>query len=197
MPEPLLDDIRDDARTCQRCPLYRDATQLVFGEGPDVADAILVGEQPGDSEDRQGRPFVGPAGRVLDEALHEAGLERQRLYLTNVVKHFKHEHRGKRRLHKRPNAYEIERCRWWLDLELAAVKAPVVVALGVTAASALLGRRVTLSRLRGDEIRFPSDRKLLATIHPSAVLRTPLAKRTAAMDGLVGDLRKVARSCIG
>lgn len=197
MPERLIDDIRDEARACQRCPLYRDATQLVFGEGPPVADAILVGEQPGDSEDRQGRPFVGPAGRLLDAALHEAGLERQRLYLTNAVKHFKHEQRGKRRLHKRPNAYEVERCRWWLDLELAAVNAPVVVALGVTAASALLGRRVTLSRLRGEAIPFAADRTLIVTIHPSAVLRTPSARRTAAMDGLVGDLRQVARRLVG
>src|ERR1700720_4622769 len=133
---------------CRRCPLYRDATQAVPGEGPKRATFMLVGEQPGDKEDLAGKPFVGPAGRVLDRALADAGLDRNKLFVTNAVKHFKFELRGKRRLHKRPNAYEIERCRWWLDLERAIVKPELVVALGATAARSLLNRSVSITSVR-------------------------------------------------
>jgi len=162
-----------EAARCQRCPLFRNATQVVFGEGPLDAAIMMVGEQPGDQEDRTGRPFVGPAGRVLDEALAQAGLERAQIYITNVVKHFKYEQRGKRRLHKKPNQSEIEQCRWWLDRELALVSPKLVVALGVTAAEALSGRRLVLSRSRGQPMRFLGDRPGLVTQHPSAILRVP------------------------
>jgi uracil-DNA glycosylase family protein len=182
-----------EAAHCTRCPLYRDATQVVFGEGPADARAVLVGEQPGDQEDIAGRPFVGPAGRLLDRALAEAGLDRGRLYLTNAVKHFKHELRGKRRLHKRPNADEIDRCRWWLDREIALIEPTVVVALGVTAASALFRRPVTLTRERGRITELANGTPAIVTAHPSAVLRVPgEAARHAAYAALVSDLRQVA-----
>src|SRR5579872_1754836 len=126
--------LAQEAASCQRCPLYKDATQTVFGEGNAAAALVLVGEQPGNQEDIQGHPFVGPAGAVLDRALAQAGLERSSVYVTNAVKHFKHEARGKRRLHKRPNRYEVEQCRWWLDREMAVIKPVLVVALGTTAA---------------------------------------------------------------
>ncbi len=185
-----LGALATQAATCQRCPLYANATQTVFGEGPRNAALMMVGEQPGDIEDRQGRPFVGPAGRVLDEALAEVGIERKSIYLTNAVKHFKNEPRGKRRLHKRPNQYEISRCRWWLDGELALVKPALVVALGVTAASALAGRRVVISRERARPVSFGAFAGLV-TVHPSAILRMREASdRHRAMAEFVGDLRK-------
>ena len=144
-----LRKLRDAEAQCTRCPLYRDATQVVPGEGPTSAPLMLVGEQPGNDEDLAGKPFVGPAGRVLDRALADAGLDRSKVFVTNAVKHFKFELRGKRRLHKRPNAYEIERCRWWLDLERAIVKPELVVALGATAARSLLNRSVSITTVRG------------------------------------------------
>ena len=144
-----LRKLRDAEAQCTRCPLYRDATQVVPGEGPTSAPLMLVGEQPGNDEDLAGKPFVGPAGRVLDRALADAGLDRSKVFVTNAVKHFKFELRGKRRLHKRPNAYEIERCRWWLDLERAIVKPELVVALGATAARSLLNRTVSIAAVRG------------------------------------------------
>lgn len=154
------------------------------------ASLMLVGEQPGDQEDREGRPFVGPAGRVLDRALREIGLDREKVFLTNVVKHFKHEMRGKRRIHKRPNTHEVEQCRWWLDRELALVRPHLVVALGVTAAQALAGRAVVLSHTRGRAITLADGRTGLVTIHPSSVLRMPdEASRHKAFDGFVEDLR--------
>src|SRR4051812_31268709 len=139
--------LRSEENICRRCPLYRNATQAVPGEGPKSAPMMLVGEQPGDQEDRAGHPFVGPAGRVLDRALDDAGIARKQVFVTNAVKHFKHEMRGKRRLHKRPNAYEIDRCRWWQGLERAIVKPGVIVALGATAARSVLGRPGTIGKL--------------------------------------------------
>lgn len=196
-PTAGLADVAKEAAGCTRCPLFRNATQVVFGEGPAKARIMMVGEQPGDQEDRLGRPFVGPAGRVLDRALQQVGLDRGSVYLTNAVKHFKHEQRGKRRLHKHPNRAEIEQCRWWLDRELAMIEPELVVGLGAIAASALMGRAVTLSRERGRLLRWPDGHAGLATIHPSAVLRMPdEASRAKAFEGLVGDLR-VAAEMIG
>src|SRR5437764_163174 len=148
-----LRKLRDAEAGCTRCPLYRDATQVVPGEGPTSAALMLVGEQPGNDEDVAGKPFVGPAGRVLDRALADAGLDRSKVFVTNAVKHFKFELRGKRRLHKRPNAYEIERCRWWNDLERALVKPQLVVALGATAARSLLNRTVSFTSVRGKTLQ--------------------------------------------
>jgi uracil-DNA glycosylase len=163
--------LREAEAACKRCPLYRDATQVVPGEGSAKADVLMVGEQPGDREDIEGRPFVGPAGRVLDDALQDAGIDRTKVFVTNAVKHFKHEMRGKRRLHKKPNAYEIERCRWWLDLERTLLKPRVVVALGATAARALSGRPVTIAKQRGHPTELPDGSHLAVTVHPSYLLR--------------------------
>jgi len=167
-----LTQLRAAEAECTRCPLYKDATQVVPGEGPSHAKFMLVGEQPGDKEDLAGRPFVGPAGRILDQALEDAGIPRAETFVTNAVKHFKHEMRGKRRLHKRPNAYEIERCKWWNDAERLIVKPEVVVALGATAARSLIGRVVTITSMRGRAIDLRDGSRLVVTIHPSALLRT-------------------------
>jgi DNA polymerase len=156
---------------CRRCPLYKDATQVVSGEGSTHARLLLLGEQPGDKEDLAGKPFVGPAGRVLDEALQEAGIAREDAFVTNAVKHFKHEMRGKRRLHKKPNAYEIERCKWWLDQERAIIKPAAIVALGASAARSLFGRAVTISRMRGEPHQLADGTAAFVTIHPSWLLR--------------------------
>lgn len=156
---------------CRRCPLYRDATQVVPGEGRPQARMLLVGEQPGDREDLEGRPFVGPAGRILDEALREAEIPREETFVTNAVKHFKHARRGKRRLHKKPNAYEIDRCRWWLDIERALLKPAVVVALGATAARGVAGRPIMVGRARGSAMSLPDGSRLVVTVHPSYLLR--------------------------
>jgi uracil-DNA glycosylase len=178
-----------EAAHCERCPLYLNATQTVFGEGPADAALMLVGEQPGDQEDLQGRPFVGPAGKILDRALGAIGLDRGTVYITNAVKHFKNEPRGKRRLHKRPNQYEVEQCRWWLDLELKLVQPSLVVALGVTAAYALAQRAIILNRERGRLLTFPGEIRGMATIHPSSILRMPdKEKRDAAFESFVADL---------
>jgi DNA polymerase len=163
--------LREAEAACTRCPLYKHATQVVPGEGPARARLMVVGEEPGDQEDIAGRPFVGPAGRVLDRAILEAGIDRKTVFVTNAVKHFKWEPRGKRRLHKKPNAYEIDRCRWWIDLERAIVRPKIVVALGVTAARSLLGKVVTIARVRGEILEGPDDSRILVTIHPSYVLR--------------------------
>lgn len=157
--------------SCRRCPLYKNATRAVPGEGPLAAPLMLVGEQPGDSEDREGRPFVGPAGKLLDHALKKAGIERSDAFITNAVKHFKFEERGKRRLHKRPDAYEIERCRWWLDLERTIVKPKLVIALGATAVRSLLGSSATITSLRGRKLQLADGLPLSVTIHPSFLLR--------------------------
>ncbi len=178
---------------CTRCPLYRDATQAVPGEGPHRAAFMLVGEQPGDKEDIAGKPFVGPAGRVLDQALHDAGIAREEAFVTNAVKHFKHEMRGKRRLHKRPDNYEIERCRIWLDAERSLVKPATIVALGVTAACSLTGRTVTIGKVRGKPVDMGDGTKLVVTVHPSALLRIEdEEERHAAYRNFVADLKAAA-----
>jgi DNA polymerase len=166
-----LKALRAAEAECTRCPLYKNATQVVPGEGPATARMMLVGEQPGDREDIAGKPFVGPAGRVLDKAIVEAGIDRKQVFVTNAVKHFKFTPRGKRRLHKKPNAHEIERCHWWIDLERAILKPKVVVALGATAARSLLGKTVTIGNIRGKVVAMPDGGRMVATIHPSYLLR--------------------------
>jgi len=189
-----LREVAREAAVCQRCPLYRDATQVVFGEGPVGALIMLVGEQPGDQEDRVGRPFVGPAGRILDQALAEVGLTRGSTYVTNTVKHFKYEQRGKRRLHKQPNRGEVKACRWWLDRELTLVRPKLVVALGTTAAREIVERPIVLARTRGQHLILGDGRHVLATIHPSAILRMPdETARHQAFGEFVDDLREAVR----
>jgi uracil-DNA glycosylase len=168
-----LDELRDAANACKRCSLWRNATQGVPGEGPQNAELMLVGEQPGDAEDLEGHPFVGPAGAILDRALHEAGISRKEVFVTNAVKHFKFEPRGKRRLHVKPNVDEIEACRWWLSEELKFVQPRLVVALGATAARSLLGHTVTVSAMRGLPTPFTADAHMWVTVHPSYLLRIP------------------------
>jgi uracil-DNA glycosylase family protein len=186
--------LREAENKCRRCPLYRNATQAVPGEGPSHAKVMLVGEQPGDKEDLAGKPFVGPAGRVLDSALADAGIPRDETLVTNAVKHFKFEPRGKRRLHKKPNAYEIERCHWWLEQERAIVKPEIVVALGATAARSLMGRTVTIGKVRGETLKLADGTQLVVTIHPSALLRTQdEAGKRAGYAAFVKDLERVAR----
>ncbi|MGN6375841.1 MAG: UdgX family uracil-DNA binding protein [Sphingomonas sp.] len=165
--------LREEAAGCTRCPLYRDATQTVFGEGPVDAVMMLVGEQPGDQEDLAGKPFVGPAGQMLDRALDEAGVDRARTYVTNAVKHFKFEPRGKRRIHAKPNAGEIEACRWWYEQERALIRPQVTVALGATAARAVFGRTMTISRTRGQPHDLAEGGAGWVTVHPSYLLRLP------------------------
>jgi uracil-DNA glycosylase family protein len=182
--------VAKEAKRCTRCPLYRNATQTVFGEGSARAKLMLVGEQPGDQEDLAGKPFVGPAGKILDRALAEAGIDRKQVYVTNAVKHFKNEPRGKKRLHKRPNRYEVEVCKVWLDSEISLVKPELILAMGVTAAVALAGRAVTLSKERGRELVFGENQRGMATIHPSSILRvTDQTGRHKAYAGLVKDLK--------
>ena len=171
------------------CDLYRDATQTVFGEGPADAELMFVGEQPGDQEDKLGQPFVGPAGRIFDQALEEVGIDRSRVYVTNSVKHFKWEPRGKRRIHQKPNAAELAACRPWLDAELAVVQPRVLVCLGATAAQALLGRAFRVTKQRGTPVDSPLADVVVATIHPSAILRA--RDRDAEYAGFVADLQKV------
>ncbi len=187
-----LTSLREAAAGCQACPLWRTATQTVFGEGAARSELMLVGEQPGDREDREGHPFVGPAGRLLDEALEEAGIDRTRAYVTNVVKHFKWQARGKRRIHAKPAWAEISACRPWLDAEISVVKPDVLVCLGATAAQALLGRSFRVTRERGTPVDSDLAPHVLATIHPSAILRADPETREAERAGLVDDLRVVA-----
>jgi len=166
-----LKALRAAEAECTRCPLYKNATQVVAGEGPARARIMMVGEQPGDQEDRQGKPFVGPAGRILAQALEEAGIERDEVFITNAVKHFKFEERGKRRLHKRPDVYEIERCHWWLDLERRIVGPSVIVALGATAVRSVSGRPLAINKIRGRVTPLADGGQMVATIHPSYILR--------------------------
>ena len=189
-----LPGLRRGAEGCRACALWRDATQTVFGAGPARARVMLVGEQPGDREDVVGEPFVGPAGEVLDRALEEAGILRDDAYVTNVVKHFKwREGRGKRRLHQRPNAAEIAACRPWLDAELAVVSPEILVCLGATAAKALLGRNVRVTRDRGRFLESELAPAVTVTVHPSSILRMDdEEERREARRGLSADLRKVA-----
>jgi uracil-DNA glycosylase family protein len=188
---PTLNGLRERASHCTACPLYRNATQTVFGEGPAKAEVMFVGEVPGDLEDKAGQPFVGPAGRLLDRCMAEAGIDRGKTYVTNVVKHFKWERAGKRRLHKRPNAGEIQACKPWLEAELAVVKPAALVCLGATAAQALLGRAFRVSRLRGQFVPSNLAPHVLATVHPSSLLRTR-HDREAEIARFIDDLKKVA-----
>jgi DNA polymerase len=194
LPERLsLAALRAAARGCTACPLWRSGTQTVFGEGPRRASLMLVGEQPGDHEDLEGRPFVGPAGRLLDEALAAAGIDRAETYLTNAVKHFKWEPRGKRRIHQKPNWSEIAACRPWIEAELAVVAPRVLVCLGATAAQALLGRDVRVTRDRGRPLASPLAPWAMATVHPSSILRAPdrdARKREEAL--FVADVKAAA-----
>jgi uracil-DNA glycosylase len=184
-----LSTLREEALACRACDLWRDATQTVFGEGPVGAQLMFVGEQPGDREDLAGRPFVGPAGALFDRALVEAHIERNSVYVTNAVKHFKFEQRGKRRLHKRPNAGEIAVCRRWLFGEIATVKPQLVVALGATAAQSLAGRPVPVQSNRGTILDSSADPPIFMTIHPSALLRLPdEAAKRAGYAAFVEDL---------
>jgi len=190
-----LRKLREAEAQCTRCPLYRNATQVVSGEGPASAPLMLVGEQPGNDEDLAGKPFVGPAGRVFDRALADAGVDRNKVFVTNAVKHFKFEQRGKRRLHKKPNAYEIERCRWWNDLERAIVKPKLVVALGATAARSLLDRNVSITSVRGKILETADGIRLAVTIHPSFLLRIIEREDKEQEYGrFVGDLRMCNRA---
>lgn len=168
-----LEEVRARAAACQACPLWARGTQTVFGEGARRAPILFVGEQPGDQEDQQGRPFVGPAGRLLDEALATLGIDRRKTYVTNAVKHFKWEPRGKRRIHQKPNALEIAACKPWLIAEIALIRPKVVVCLGATAAQALLGRRFRVTQSRGRLMPFDLAPHVLATVHPSSILRAP------------------------
>jgi uracil-DNA glycosylase len=189
-----LDELHDAAAGCRACDLWRNATQTVFGEGSERAEVMMVGEQPGDREDVEGRPFVGPAGRVLDRALEEVGIDRDLVYVTNVVKHFKWRPRGKRRIHQKPNVEEVRACRPWLDSELALVKPRVLVCLGSVAAQALLGREFRVTRERGRFVESPLAERVTATVHPSSILRAGDDEaRALAMEQFVEDLRVVAR----
>jgi uracil-DNA glycosylase family protein len=188
-----LDAERNSAADCRACPLWANATQTVFGEGPPGAEIMLVGEQPGDREDLEGRPFVGPAGRLLDRALAEAGLRRDGMYVTNAVKHFKNEPRGKRRIHKKPADAEIEACHPWLARELELVAPRLVVALGATAARALLGSATAIERNRGRLLPMRDGTQLLVTVHPSFLLRVPEKYKADAYRRFVDDLKVATR----
>lgn len=190
--DALLDELRAEAATCRDCPLWEHGTQTVFGEGPGDARLVLMGEQPGDREDRSGRPFVGPAGRVLDQALEAAGIDRRLVYVTNAVKHFKWERTGKVRLHKKPNTSEIAACRHWWEQEVAAIQPRVLACLGVTAGQAVFGPSFRVGRARGTWTRLPSGVWATATVHPSSVLRAQ-ERRDEEMASLVRDLEGVAQ----
>ena len=201
-----LDDLRDIAAGCQACHLWERATQTVFGEGPPEAEVVMVGEQPGDREDLEGSPFVGPAGRVLDRGLEEAGIDRDTVFVTNVVKHFKFSPRGKRRIHSKPNAEEITACRPWLEAELTAISPRVLVCLGSTAAQALIDKKFRVTKQRGEVIEWsdgpPWSRgapplTVTATVHPSSILRGPDEARQAARADFTDDLRVVRRLLTG
>jgi uracil-DNA glycosylase len=189
-----FDSVRKKAASCRRCDLFKNATQTVFGMGPKHPEMMFVGEQPGDVEDREGVPFVGPAGRLLREALGEAGIDPADVYLTNAVKHFKWKPRGKRRLHERPNHEEVMACRLWLDEEIALVKPRAIVALGATAAGALLGSSARVMRDRAKAFPSPLAEVVTLTVHPSSILRAPDSEaRAAARAQFVADLRAIAR----
>jgi uracil-DNA glycosylase len=200
-PQPTMDRLRDAAQECRGCDLWENATQTVFGEGPGRARVLLVGEQPGDREDVEGHPFVGPAGRLLDSALAAAGIAREDVYVTNAVKHFRWEAKGKRRIHKRPSMEQVNACRPWLEAEIDLVGPEVVVCLGATAAQALLGRDFRVSRQRGEFVPSPHGLRgpnavagplITATVHPSSILRARDDSREAEMAAFVADLAAVA-----
>jgi uracil-DNA glycosylase len=191
---PTLPRLRAAAAGCTACHLYKLGTQTVFGEGSADADVVFVGEQPGDQEDLAGRPFVGPAGRVLDEGLAAAGIDRSQVYVTNAVKHFKWEPRGKRRIHQKPNWAEMTACRPWLEAELAVVQPDVLVCLGATAAQSLLGRQFRVTKMRGVPVESELAPTVMATVHPSSILRAPdEAARQEAMRDFIRDLKAVAK----
>jgi DNA polymerase len=192
-PQKSLKAFREAAEDCKACDLWERGTQTVFGEGARRADIVFIGEQPGNEEDLSGKPFVGPAGRLLDEALVEAGIDRKKTYVTNVVKHFKWEPRGKRRIHKKPNAGEISACRPWLEAEISLVKPKLIVCLGATAAQALLGPKFRVSKQRGQFIESTLAPYIMATVHPSVILRAPDEEtRHAEKRQFIEDLKKVA-----
>ena len=194
-PDADIDSMRRAVQGCEGCDLYRNATQAVFGEGDANAVVMLVGEQPGDREDIEGHPFVGPAGRLLDRALEEAGIERSRVYITNAVKHFKWEARGKRRIHKKPSAGEVAACGPWLEAEIAAVGPRTIVCLGATAAQSLLGATFRVSRQRREVMKRSDGRNVVATVHPSSILRAPDEEsRALEYQEFVADLQEVART---
>ena len=189
---PTLRALREEVQRCRGCDLYRYATRAVFGEGSRSARIVLIGEQPGDEEDRQGHPFVGPAGKLLNRALDEAGIQRADVYVTNAVKHFKFEERGKRRIHKKPRVSEVKACHPWLEAEISLLKPEVIVCLGATAAQALLGAKYRLTKERGNFVAHPWAPHVTATIHPSAVLRAPDAEqRHQKYRDFVDDLKGV------
>jgi uracil-DNA glycosylase family protein len=192
--QPTLPSLKEAAADCKACDLWKRGTQTVFGEGRRHAKVILIGEQPGNEEDLTGKPFVGPAGRLLDAALAEVGIDRSQTYVTNVVKHFKWEPRGKRRIHKKPNAQEIAACRPWLQAELALIKPQVIVALGATAAQALLGTQFRVTKQRGEFIESSLAPYVMATVHPSSILRAPDEEtRQLEHARFIEDLKKLAR----
>lgn len=196
-PRPTLKSAREASKGCRGCDLWKPATQTVFGEGPRTADVMLVGEQPGDAEDLSGHPFVGPAGKLLDRALADAGIDRTSVYVTNVVKHFKFEPRGKRRIHKKPRASEIGACRPWLDVEIALVKPRIIVCLGATAARALLGSSFKVTQHRGAFVPSPLPSRVLATVPPSSILRASDEQTRRRETGrFIDDLRAVARALL-
>ena len=189
-----VQQLREAAASCQACDLWVEATQTVFGEGSEHSRMMLVGEQPGDQEDLQGKPFVGPAGRLLERALDEAGIDRRRVYITNAVKHFRFTRRGKRRLHEKPNAGQIRACRPWLDGEIEAVRPRIIVLLGATAAQAVMGPAFRVSKQRGEVLNSPVGLPVVATVHPSSILRAAdNESREAAMSSFIGDLRVAAK----
>jgi uracil-DNA glycosylase family protein len=191
---PSISSMREAAQRCRGCALYRCGTRAVFGEGPRRARVMVIGEQPGDAEDNAGKPFVGPSGKLLDRALEDAGIDRAELYLTNAVKHFKWVRQGanKKRIHKTPSAGEVKACFPWLEWEIKLVQPDVIVCLGATAAKALMGRTFSVMKSRGKLLKSPWAPALIATVHPSAVLRAPRDQRDVALAELLGDLRKVA-----
>ncbi len=195
-PEPRsVEELKKAAASCQACDLWRDATQTVFGEGAGHARMMLVGEQPGDQEDLQGKPFVGPAGRLLDAALDEAGIDRGRIYLTNAVKHFRWTRRGKRRLHEKPNAAQVRACRPWLEAEIQVVGPRMIVLLGATAAQSVMGPAFRVSTQRGQVLPSPFGIPVVATVHPSSILRaTDAQSRDTAMASFIADLQVAAKN---
>jgi uracil-DNA glycosylase family protein len=189
-----IPELRDVAKACRRCPLWRNATQTVFGEGPARASLMLIGEQPGDREDRAGKPFVGPAGKVFNAILDDAGVDRLKVYVTNAVKHFKFEPRGKRRIHSKPNAGEVQACRWWLDKELDLIRPNLAVALGATAAQSLLGKVVPIMKMRGSVVTRDDGLRVFVTIHPSFILRIrEPADKQAERERFLQDMKAVKR----
>jgi len=193
-PDATLEQLQKAAKNCRACDLWKLGTQTVFGKGSPNAQIMMIGEQPGNQEDPEGKPFVGPAGKLLDAALEEAGIDRKKVYVTNAAKHFKWEPRGKRRIHKKPNAAEIAACRPWLDAEIAALRPKIIVCLGATAAQSLFGRDFRVTQHRGEFLRSSLAPYVLATVHPSSIVRAPdEATRAEEMKRFIADLKKITR----